>query len=220
VSAALRLVIFDVDGTLVDSQDFIVAAMEQAFASEGLQAPERGEILSIVGLSLDEAVGRLSGGLRVAAIVAAYRGAFLKLRQAKTEPLYPGVPEMLAELAKDETLLLGVATGKARRGLDHILDTYNLRQFFVTSQVADDHPSKPNPSMVDACMRDTGVAAANTVIIGDTVYDIEMGRAAGIRRIGVSWGYHPAEDLIAAGAARVVDEVKALPAAIAAQWET
>ena len=115
---------------------------------------------------------------------------------------------------------MGVATGKARRGLDHAYDAHNLRHFFVTSQTADNHPSKPHPSMLRAALSETGADAAHAVMIGDTSFDMEMGRAAGYRTIGVTWGYHPREGLIAAGADLLIDTYADLAAALDELWGT
>ena len=216
----LRLVIFDVDGTLIDSQAHIVAAMDAGFAANGLPVPDRAAILSIVGLSLPVAMARLAPDHPEAQghLVEAYKDAFGALRRspdgAALSPLFPGAREVLARLAAEDHTLLAIATGKSRRGMDHILDLHDLRGLFQSVQVADDHPSKPHPSMVEACLRDTGVAAGRAVILGDTTYDIDMGRAAGIHALGVTWGYHPPESLMRAGASHLLHSFDALPAAL------
>ncbi|GAA6188122.1 HAD-IA family hydrolase [Litorivita sp. NS0012-18] len=219
MSGDLRLIIFDVDGTLVDSQGDILAAMGFAFERAQMPAPAREAILSIVGLSLPEAFARLApqldGALR-AQMVEWYKDAYVSLRAqigaAQSSPFYPHAHEVLKTLAAVPENLLAVATGKSRRGLDKLLDGHGLTGFFINEQVSDHHPSKPNPSMLLAALSETGVAAANAVMIGDTSYDMEMAAAAGIAGIGVSWGYHPRESL---GAARlVVDDFRALPEAI------
>lgn len=222
---ALKLAVFDVDGTLIDSQDFIVEAMNRAFGEMGVALPTRAEVLSIVGLSLHEAIGRLVPDLSAAAVSEAatqYKDMFIKLRAEKggeaAAPMYSGARDALARLHQREEVLLGVATGKARRGLDHAYDAHDLHHFFVTSQTADNHPSKPHPSMLRAALSETGVDAANAVMIGDTSFDMEMGRAAGYRTIGVTWGYHPREELQAAGADLLIDEYANLPAALDELW--
>lgn len=202
-----RLVVFDVDGTLVDSQAQILAAMEAAFAAVGAALPERRRALSVVGLSLPLALGRLrpeAGAAELAEMVAAYKSGFQRLRLsegAAAAPLYPGTRAMLAALAAAGDTVLGLATGKSRRGLEHMIEMHALAPYFGTLQVADDHPSKPHPSMLRAALAETGADAARAVMIGDTAFDMEMGRAAGFRTVGVSWGYHPPEML---GAAEVV----------------
>ncbi len=207
-----RLVLFDVDGTLIDSQDHIVAAMAAAYGALSLPAPARAQTLSIVGLSLPEAIARLSPELDPdiqAGLVAAYKDSF-NTRRADPPPLFPGARAALMALAGRDGVILGVATGKSRRGLDKMIEVHGLQGLFATRQVADDHPSKPHPSMVLAALAEAGVRAADAVIVGDTTYDMDMGRAGGIAAIGVGWGYHPAEALHAAGAWAVVDGFPAL----------
>ncbi len=227
MSAPLRLVIFDVDGTLVDSQGDILAAMRSAFARADHPAPDAGTILRIVGLSLDVAVARLVPHLpdpEQARIVGWYKDAYMELRAAsgvaQSSPLYPHARDTLAALHAVPDTLLGIATGKSARGLDKLLDGHDLRRFFVTRQVADHHPSKPHPSMLLEALAETGVAPENAVMVGDTSYDMEMARAAGIPGIGVSWGYHRPEALRAATAiardfrdlAGLIDDIWRTPA--------
>jgi len=225
MSGPLRLAVFDVDGTLIDSQDAIAGCMAEAFAATGLVCPPRAELLSIVGLSLPVAMGRLAPDASAAQLdrmVAAYKAAFVALRQSGAgegeAPLYPGARAALDRLAAEDETLLGVATGKARRGLDHTFGAHELGRYFVTAQTADDHPSKPHPSMLLRALVETGVDPARAVMIGDTTYDIEMGRAAGFRTIGVGWGYHPAAALAAAGADTVIEDFAALDAALETLW--
>ena len=216
----LRLVIFDVDGTLIDSQAHIVAAMDAAFSAHALPPPARASTLAIVGLSLPVAMARLAPDHpdRQPGLVAAYKDAFASLRHspdgAALSPLYPGALAALQALAAQDHTLLAIATGKSRRGMDHIFDLHDLRGLFQSVQTADDHPSKPHPSMVAACLRDTGTPPARAVILGDTTYDIDMGRAAGIHALGVAWGYHPPETLTASGATAVLHSFDALPMAL------
>jgi phosphoglycolate phosphatase len=216
----LRLVIFDVDGTLIDSQAHIIAAMDAAFSVHDLPPPARAATLSIVGLSLPIAMARLAPDHpdRQPGLVTAYKDAFASLRLgpdgAALSPLYPGALAALHALAAQDHTLLAIATGKSRRGMDHIFDLHDLRGLFQSVQTADDHPSKPHPSMVAACLRDTGTDATRAVILGDTTYDIDMGRAAGIHALGVAWGYHPAETLTASGAADILHSFDALSLAL------
>lgn len=198
----LRLILFDVDGTLVDSQGSIIAAMDAAFADLELVSPRRDQVLSIVGLSLDQAMARLVPDQPVSKrdqLVQAYKDAYSTQRaqsgSATLSPLYPGARAMLEHLAAVPENLLGVATGKSQRGLDGLLEDHDLKQMFVTRQVADHHPSKPHPSMIMTAMSETGVDASDTVMIGDTSFDMDMARAAGVTGVGVSWGYHAATAL-------------------------
>ncbi len=216
--SALKLAIFDVDGTLVDSQADILASMQAAFDAADLPVPGRAEVLSIVGLSLPQAMARLAPSQDadgLAGMVETYKARYLALRRSagtEASPLYPGMQEVLDHLTRHDDLLLGIATGKSRRGLEALLDSLNLRRYFVTTQVADDHPSKPHPAMLFAAMREAGADAGQSVMIGDTSYDMEMASAAQIPFLGVSWGYHPPETLTAAHS--VVSDASALALAV------
>ena len=216
----VKLAIFDCDGTLVDSQANIIAAMGEAFGANGLTPPAETATRRVVGLSLLEAMRQLlpEAESRLHAQLAAdYRLAFQRLRGSgamQAEPLYPGIAEGLAALSEGGWLL-GVATGKSARGLALLLDHHRLSGHFVTLQTADRHPSKPDPAMLHAAMAEAGAAAADTVMIGDTHFDIEMAVAAGVLPIGVDWGYHHPDELRAAGAAHVVGSVAALLAVLA-----
>ncbi|TKW65702.1 MAG: HAD family hydrolase [Paracoccus denitrificans] len=194
----MKLVVFDVDGTLIDSQALIVGAMDAAFDSVGLPPAGRDRVLSIVGLSLDIAVERLMPDAALAqrdAAVEAYRQAFVTRRISSEAPLYPGARECLEGLSSRDDLLLAVATGKSRRGLDAMLAHHGLREHFVSLRTADGHPSKPHPEMLLAACADAGVDPGDAIMIGDTEYDMHMAQAAGTAAIGVAWGYHPAEAL-------------------------
>lgn len=222
--APLRLVIFDVDGTLVDSQADILGAMHLAFASEGMITPPRDVVLGVVGLSLDVLMLELApdadAGTR-ARLVQGYKDAYMTLRADQgseiSSPFYPGAREALGVLQEQPDILLGVATGKSRRGLDKLIEAHGLRGMFITQQVADFHPSKPHPAMLREALRETGVNACDTVMVGDTSFDMEMAQAAGITGIGVHWGYHPVARL---GAAQhLLERFDALPALLDTIWE-
>lgn len=197
----LRLVIFDVDGTLVDSQNDIWASMVAAYAALDLAPPQRDKVLGIVGLSLPMAFAKLSPDASAAtrdALTEAYKTSYAALRRtngAAGSPLFPGARAAMEDLNARPETLLAVATGKSRRGLNSLIEVHGLERLFVSTQVADDHPSKPNPSMVQACLSETGVEAHQAVMVGDTSFDMDMARAAGVASIGVSWGYHPVDRL-------------------------
>ncbi|SRR5690606_14945502 len=216
-----RLVLFDCDGTLVDSQHVICAAMADAFGACGLEPPPREAVLSIVGLSLTEAMGRLAASVEPAAIerlVACYRTAFQQACASPqgAQPLFEGALEAVTALASRDDVVLGIVTGKSRRGLERVLDATGLASYFHVRQTADDAPSKPHPGMVLQAMAATGIAAQDTLVIGDTVFDIEMAAAAEAAPIGVAWGYHPPGDLHAAGARYVLNRFDELHDAIEA----
>ena len=205
-----RLAVFDCDGTLVDSQANIIRAMEACFARHRLNPSCRHATRRIIGLSLIEAMHALlpeaDGALHLR-LAEDYKTAFQRLRAERAlldEPLYPGVAEGLRAL-ETRGWLLGVATGKSDRGLNLCLTHHGIARHFVTLQTADRHPSKPHPSMLHAAMAEAGGEPGSTVIVGDTRFDMAMGVAAGVRAIGVDWGYHHADELRAAGASAVVD---------------
>ena len=199
-----RLAIFDCDGTLVDSQATICAAMEECFARASLPVPPRERTRRVVGLSLVEAMQAMLPGAEPevhAALAEDYKAAFhgLRGRGAVEEPLYEGIAELIETLEADGWLL-GVATGKSDRGLKLCLEGHGLHSRFVTLQTADRHPSKPHPSMVEAALAEAGADPDLSIMIGDTSYDMGMAKAAGVTAIGVAWGYHDAQELLAAGA--------------------
>ena len=222
MTRSLRLILFDVDGTLVDSQASIVAAMTATFAAARLPVPARTRLLSIVGLSLDHAMRQLapdapSYGDLVEGYKTAYHAQRLQDGSGKGSPLYPGALDALRQLAAVPDILLGVATGKSQRGLDALLSAHGLEKTFFTRQVADHHPSKPHPSMIETAMAEAGVGRGATVMIGDTSFDMDMAQAAGVAGIGVSWGYHDRAAL--QNAATVIDSFEALPAALDQIWK-
>lgn len=204
----MRLAVFDCDGTLVDSSHNIVTAMAETFDRHGLAPPPAARVRRVVGLSLAEAMAELLPGAdraEHAALAGTYKAIYQRLRaeaRLRPEPMFDGIRPLLERLVADGWLL-AVATGKSDRGLDHVLEGHGIRHHFASLHTADRHPSKPDPAMLLACLADTGVGPGNAVIIGDTVFDVCMGRAAEVPAIGVAWGYHPAEELLAAGASAV-----------------
>ena len=217
-SRSPRLAVFDCDGTLVDSQHSIISSMFSAFDARAHPRPEAEAVRQIVGLPLREAMARLlpdGGADDHDGLVTNFKEAFADLRNKGEveEPLYPGVLEIL-EVLEAAGWVLGVATGKSRRGLLMTLETHRLTGRFQTLQTADSGPGKPNPDMLLSAMRETGADPAATVMIGDTTFDMEMAKRAGTMAVGVSWGYHSGEHLYAAGAQAVIDEFRDLPETI------
>lgn len=218
MTALQYLAVFDVDGTLIDSQHNIVAAMSLAFRAQGLEELEASAVRRIIGLSLVEAIAQLRPDLALArhqAIAQSYKDAFFTLRTHPdhSEPLFPGAVEAL-DLLEAKGWLLGIATGKSRRGLEAMIERHGLQGRFVTLQTADGNPTKPHPAMVLQAMSDAGAEPHRTVMIGDTSFDMQMARAARARAAGVAWGYHPPADLLAAGAEAMIDDFGALPRAL------
>jgi phosphoglycolate phosphatase len=203
-----RLIVFDCDGTLVDSQHLIVEAARKTLLAHELEPLEASAVRAVIGLSLELALARLVPGVderMLPDLVATYRATWRLLRtQGVLEPLFPRAREVLGMLHRDGHLL-GIATGKSRPGVLEVLDHHGLTALFVSVQTADRHPSKPHPGMLEQAMRETGSGPAETLMVGDTSFDIEMARAAGARAIGVAWGYHPPQLLEPAGAELILD---------------
>lgn len=211
----LRLAIFDCDGTLVDSQHRIAATMRAAFASEGLAQPDLPAIRRVVGLPLADCMVVLapqSDAAGHARLVDAFRHHFHLPGSGPAddeEPLFAGCRAALDTL-EAAGWLLGIATAKGRRGLDGVLSRHGLAGRFVTLQTGDTLPGKPHPAVLERALAEAGVGAADAVMIGDTSYDMLMACRAGVRPIGVGWGYHDEDGLLAAGAEAVADDFAAL----------
>ena len=213
-----KLAIFDCDGTLVDSGATIHRALAETFEIHGLDLPPPSECRRVIGLSLTEAMAALvpeSEGGAHRELAETYKTCFLQARQRGEveEPLFDGILELLDTLEEDGWLL-AVATGKSDRGLKHCLQSHGLHARFVSLQTCDRHPSKPSPQMALAAMAEAGASPDRTIVVGDTSFDMAMAVAAGATAIGVGWGYHEPDELIAAGA-RAVAEAPAEVAAYA-----
>lgn len=205
-----RLAIFDCDGTLVDSGAPIYAALKASLEQNGLAVPPPAVSRRVIGLSLIEAMAALlpdASPQQHWQLAEDYKQAFMALRAAGDveEPLFDGVIELLDALEYDGWLL-AVATGKSERGLRHCLEQHGIHARFVSLQTADRHPSKPHRSMVDQAIADASAAAETTIVVGDTSFDMAMAANAGAAGIGAGWGYHDAEELIAAGAVAVAEQ--------------
>lgn len=211
-----RVVVFDCDGTLVDSAALILAAMERAFVAARREPPPETLVRNIVGLTLVNAMAVLVPDAEVEEhlhLAEHYKTAFATLRAEghHDEALFPGIGELLDDL--DEAgRLLAIATGKSRRGLEHLVEKHGWGGRFVSLQTSDVHPSKPHPAMLLQAISDAGGRPEEAVMIGDTSYDIAMAKAAAAAAIGVSWGHHAPILLRDAGADAVVDDVAELRA--------
>jgi len=211
-----RLAIFDCDGTIIDSQATICTAIEQGFFACGVTPPGAEASRSIIGLSVVQAMAALHPAGSPddhEALATAYKASFAGLRAQglAEEPLYDGIVDAI-EALEARGWLLGVATGKSDRGLTHVLQKHGLHPRFVTLQTADRHPSKPHPSMLWQAMTEAGATPETTAMIGDTSYDMEMAKAAGVAAIGVAWGYHSADILRESGADAVAEHASELVA--------
>ena len=205
----MHLVVFDCDGTLVDSQHAIVAATEFALRSEGLPVPERQKILSSVGLPLETIMQRHVPDADSAAIermLDVYKRESLRLAQQEDrgQIMFPGMYETISWLGGMEAVVMGIVTMKSRRGLNRVVDAYGIRDHFQVLKSADDGPGKPAPDLLLDCMSAVGVDPQKTVMVGDTSFDMMMARAAGAYTIGVAWGYQTVEELEESGAQEIV----------------
>ena len=211
----LKLAVFDVDGTLVDSEYTIVRAMDEAWRRSDLGIPMPQDVRRIIGLSLTDAVAALipwAPRTTQRALAEAYSEAWrsFSFLPDNVDPLFPGVVQALDQLENDGWTL-GIATGKSRRGLMSVLEANDLTGRFITMQTADDNPGKPHPAMLLRAAATIGAPLDRVVMIGDTAYDMEMAQAAKTKAVGVSWGYHTLASLQAAGAAVVLNNFDELP---------
>lgn len=205
----MKLVLFDCDGTLVDSAAIIHACMVTTFREAGLAEPELAATKKIIGLTLDIAIATMLDqppGSESVHLAQRYKEHFMMLRQSGGvhEPLYDGIAPLIASLSRRDDILIGMVTGKSRRGVKSVLETHGFAQHFITVRTADDCPSKPSPAMVLECCAETGIDPASTFVVGDAIYDMQMARSAGAQALGVSWGYHNRDSLMASGAHAVL----------------
>ena len=220
----MKLALFDVDGTLVDSAGMIAASLAAAFAAEGLVPPPPAQSRRVVGLSLVEAMKFLTPDVDAAThqrLADAYRSAFWNFRRsgAHPEPLFEGARALLERLRARHDVVLGIATGKSRRGVEHLLEAQGMVGWFATVQTADDHPSKPHPAMALAALTESGVAPHRALMIGDTSFDMEMAVRAGVRPVGVAWGNHDLATLRASGAVRIASDNNELGNILDLLWQ-
>lgn len=193
------LIIFDWDGTLVDSSQVIVDSIQAASVDAGLPVPSAAASRSIIGLSLRLAILELFPNIteqQLQTLVERYGYHFHTWHDQI--PLFEGVPETLAELG-ESGVMLAVATGKGRRGLDHAMDTSGLRPHFVASRCADECHSKPHPQMLHELMDELGAAPERTLMIGDTSYDLQMAQNANVASLGVTFGAQSLDSLLPFG---------------------
>jgi len=203
-----ELIVFDWDGTLMDSVAKIVACTQAAATDLGLKVPEFDEAKQIIGLGLHEAMARLfsiTDEDEVQRVANQYRQHFLGDEPTPQE-LFSGAESLLKGL-ESEGYRLAVATGKSRRGLDHVLQKTGLGALFHATRCADETFSKPHPQMLEEIMDITGIYPENTLMIGDTEYDMLMAGNAGADALGVTYGVHSREHLLAHGALECVDEI-------------
>ena len=206
----MKLIIFDFDGTLVDSRSLILESHRLVFSEFQLAAPAPADSLALVGKSLDVILTQLAGP--TAPILEMVRAYDLLLPQLRADPAFAekpfdGVGDLLHELSSTSDIVLGVATGHRSDTIAPALEELRWTGLFRTVQGADMAPSKPHPGMLLQALEATGTRPEDAVFIGDTTFDMEMARAAKLSALGVAWGYHTPDRLLAAGAHRVANSV-------------
>jgi phosphoglycolate phosphatase len=205
----MRLIIFDIDGTLLDSKAIILASHAAAFGKHDLAVPSEAAIMALVGLSQRETFLALAGEHGpIDGLIGAYQEAVWAFRAAgqHAETLFPGAAELIADLAKRDDIRLALATGKGRRGTNLIIEQYDWQGVFGSSHTSDENPSKPDPTMLLRAMEIAGVLASDSVMIGDSPFDMQMAVKAGVKPIGVAWGHQPRDTLLANGAVAVAED--------------
>jgi len=213
----LKLIIFDFDGTLVDSRSLILESHRIVFGEFRLPVPPPAQSLALVGKSLNVILAELAGPTApIAEMVRAYDLLLPQLRAAPlfAEQPFDGAGDLLHELSSRPDTLLGLATGHRTDTLAPALEALRWDGHFRTIQAADTAPSKPHPGMLLQAMAATGATPEDTIFIGDTTFDMEMARAARLRSIGVAWGYHQTDRLMAAGAHRIARSIEELRSCI------
>ena len=191
---AYRLLVFDWDGTIIDSASTIAECIRDAARELGLEVPERERAAHVIGLGLHDAMRIAVPALaaeRYPEFVASYRKNFQARKDSMQ--LFDGMRSLLGELSKKH--LLAIATGKSRRGLDRDLEVHNLKPCFVASRCADETNPKPHPAMLLELMGELDIGQKETLMVGDTSHDMEMARAAGVDALAVTYGAHPEDGL-------------------------
>jgi phosphoglycolate phosphatase len=214
---ALRLVIFDLDGTLIDSVALIVETVTNAFRAVDEPVPEERAIRAISGITAREAMAFLAPNAtpeRVNTILESYRTHYRGQAGVAREPLFKGALEALDRLQAKRDTILAVATGKGYNGAVTLLERHGIIGRFHSIQTPDHNRGKPDPQMIETAMSKAGATHGQTVMIGDTVHDMRMAKAAGVGAIGVTWGYHEQVELLSEGADIVIDSFDKLDRAI------
>jgi phosphoglycolate phosphatase len=204
------LLVFDWDGTLIDSAPTIVACIQSACRDLGLPVPDEARASHVIGLGLKDALSYAIPELPAddyGKVVESYRKHFLA--RDPEIPLFAGARAMLADL-RDRGHVLAIATGKSRAGLTRALDNTGLGPLFAASRCADQCASKPAPDMLCELMEELGTNAVNTLMIGDTVHDLQMAARAGVRTVAVSHGAHPRRELVALAPLACLENIEEL----------
>ncbi len=221
MTADYRLVMFDWDGTLMDSAGHIVDSMQRAMGDLGLEVLDADTIRNVIGLGMREAVNTLFPHDNSSAFVETFTAQYREYYFAPGAPqeLFPGAEAMLRTL-HGEGCLLAVATSKSRLGLDQSLRDTGLGELFHASRTADETASKPDPRMLKEILAHLNVAPGDSVMVGDTEYDLEMAKRAGVASVGVSFGAHARERLLGHGPLACLDELGQLPQVLGVTADT
>ena len=204
-----RLIVFDWDGTLIDSAGTIVRCIQDAARDMGLEVPDRERASHVIGLGLHDSLRFAVPSLgveRYPDFAAHYRKHFRARQDSML--LFAGIRDLLERLSRER--LLAIATGKSRKGLDRSLDAGDLKRFFSGSRCADETNPKPHPAMLLELMEEFSVGKTETLMIGDTSHDLEMARAAGVEALAVTYGAHPESGLKACGPLGCFSDVRSL----------
>jgi phosphoglycolate phosphatase len=213
----MPLVIFDMDGTLIDSVGLIVETVSEAFRAVDEPVPTETAIRAISGITARDAMRILVPGAdesRTEKILASYRSHYMDRAGVAREPLFSGALDALDRLQQRKDMILAIATGKGYRGAVTLLERHSILDRFHSVQTPDHNRGKPDPQMIEAAIAHAGASRSETVMIGDTVHDMRMAGAAGVGAIGVSWGYHAVSELEAEGADIVIDTWDQLDGAV------
>ncbi len=207
----VSLVVFDWDGTVMDSVGRIVSSVQAAARNTGLLVPSAYAVKQIIGLSLEPAFNTLFPGINATQrqqLFDHYRDHYM-LRDTTPTPLFAGVEQVLKQL-RQQNVLLAVATGKARKGLSRMFAETGLEQYFDTSRCADEAESKPHPDMLQQILRELDVKAGQAVMVGDTSHDMKMAQAIHMPRVGVTHGVHGRDVLSQFAPKAIIDSIPQL----------
>ncbi|MGD9638197.1 MAG: HAD-IA family hydrolase [Alphaproteobacteria bacterium] len=203
--------VFDVDGTLVNSASIVIEAITKMCKQNNLPVPSDKKIISGIGLSLEDAIGKLfpEEKANISKLADDYRVFANDIRENYIAPMYEGALDFL-DFLENKDILLAIATGNSRKGVETALRSFNILSRFISIKTADTCKGKPDSDMLDQVARETGVDRSNIIMIGDSIYDMQMAKNAKTKSVGASWGYHDANALLNAGASIIADSYEDL----------